>query len=319
MQSGSKGYLGNRPLTTNITDICAVVVTYNPNDSFKTNLVALSRQISNIVIIDNASQSKGLDIVKRAAAACNAHLIINTDNSGIAAALNQGVNYGIDNGFEWIATFDQDSSVTPNYFVDLLNVAKAVETVGKLALVAPYYADETTGLFIRLANKYHKSSDGVEFGIAVPAITSGNLIPVRTFDIVGKFDEALFIDHVDHDFCFRCAAQGLLVVEAKNVRLNHSIGRMVFYKTKFRKKPFASANHSAFRHYFIARNRLIIYQKYFFKHPKWCLYDMKEFCKGLIVIALCEDNKANKLINTARGLMHGLVRRTGRAPIDLAK
>jgi rhamnosyltransferase len=43
----------------------------------------------------------------------------NPTNVEIAAALNQGVRYALDRGYEWVATFDQDS-LAPSHFIQTM-------------------------------------------------------------------------------------------------------------------------------------------------------------------------------------------------------
>jgi rhamnosyltransferase len=306
------------PSSPSFHKVLAIVISYNPDKGFLNRCQLHLAQFDELVIVDNASQAEGRAHVEQASILPRTTVIWNQMNLGIAAALNQGIDFARRAGFNWVGTFDQDSSIGQDFLSGLMKVALSAESVGRVGLVAPYYIDETTGFVTRLAHKYQKNSEGIEFGIAVPTITSGNLVPIQTFSIVGNFDESLFIDCVDYDFCFRCAARGLLVVEAKNVSLNHNGGSITLHKIKARKRPILASNHSAFRRYFIARNRMIIYHKYFFKHPRWCLHDMKVFCMEIIKIIFFEDDKLKKLVNSLRGLMHGLFRRAGRAPIDLA-
>jgi rhamnosyltransferase len=308
------------PVSPAFLKVLAIVISYNPDEGFLHRCQLHLAQFDELLIVDNASQPEGRAYVEQVLSLLPRTTVIwNQTNLGIAAALNQGTAFARRAGFDWVGTFDQDSFITQDYVSGLMKVALAAEHVGRVALLAPYYIDETTGAFTRSAKKYQTTSDEIEFAIVNRTITSGNLIPVKTFDIVGLFDESLFIDLVDFDFCFRCVASGMLVVEAKNVGLIHNSGSVALHKTIVCKRPFITKNYSAFRRYFIARNRMIIYQKYFYKQPVWCLGDMKGFCEELIKIILFEDNKFNKLINSIRGLIHGLIRRTGRAPIDLAK
>ena len=42
-------------------------------------------------------------------------------------------------------------------------------------------------------------------------ITSGSIVRTDVFAVVGAFDDKLFIDAVDTEFCFRCRSKGYLV------------------------------------------------------------------------------------------------------------
>ncbi len=301
-----------------LSNVLAIVISYNPDEGFLRRCQYLLAQFNELLIVDNASQAGARARVEQVGLLPRTNVIWNQTNLGIAAALNQGVVYAKHHGFEWVGTFDQDSTSTEGYVENLLKVAEEAKSIGEVALVAPFYVDEASGTVTRYAKKYVRTKvDGLSFGLAMPTITSGNLIRVNTFNIVGLFDESLFIDLVDYDFCFRCAEKGLIVVEAKDVSLKHNLGRTEQYKILFRTEPASVSNHSAIRRYYSARNRVIIYRKYCLIHARWFLRDLRAFSMEIVKIVFFEDNKSRKLAYTARGLMHGLLGRTGPAPSEL--
>src|SRR5215471_20349493 len=100
--------------------VCAVVVTYNPAPTFVDNALAIATQVGQVVVVDNGSSGGTESQLQRLDTAIGCHLIRNRENLGIAAALNLGVRYGIDGGFEWICTFDQDSQVCDEFVSKML-------------------------------------------------------------------------------------------------------------------------------------------------------------------------------------------------------
>src|SRR5439155_25136726 len=89
-----------------LENVIAVVVTFNPGADLALNLAALRAQLGNVVVIDNGSaDAAGIEMLARAA---GCRFVGNPTNLGIAAALSQGARLAMAEGFDWLATFDQD-------------------------------------------------------------------------------------------------------------------------------------------------------------------------------------------------------------------
>ena len=62
-------------------------------------------------------------------------------------------------------------------------------------------------------------------------ITSGSLINTSIFSEIGGYNEKLFIDEVDHEYCYRIKMLGYSVLQLENILLNHTLGRQHPVKT----------------------------------------------------------------------------------------
>src|ERR1700677_3622158 len=105
-----------------MSTIAAVVVTYHPGAVVLENIRILSRQVGRIIVVDNGSSGASVEVIDALQKISGVQLLRNASNLGIAAALNIGIREALQTDVAWIATFDQDSSVTENYFNDLLHV-----------------------------------------------------------------------------------------------------------------------------------------------------------------------------------------------------
>ncbi len=105
-----------------MSSIAAVVVTYHPSPVVLENLRLLSGQVGRIFVVDNGSTGESVQVVAALEKIPGVQVIRNVSNLGIASALNLGIHHALETGVEWIALFDQDSSVTENYFKGLLEV-----------------------------------------------------------------------------------------------------------------------------------------------------------------------------------------------------
>ena len=111
-----------------LDDICAVIVTYNPDVSvLQKNINSILKQISHCLIVDNGSKEYKLENIDES----SVKIISLKDNKGIAYALNVGLKYCSDNKYKLLLSMDQDTILCENSIVQLLNaVNKGADSVG---------------------------------------------------------------------------------------------------------------------------------------------------------------------------------------------
>jgi rhamnosyltransferase len=286
--------------------VCAVIVTYNPEPQLVDNVSALAAQVGEIVIVDNASGAEGQQIVFEAARCERVTLLGNVGNLGIAAALNIGVRFALERDYPWVATFDQDSTAPDGFIEALLAAWNTCQFKNEVAIVGPQYRDRHTG---RISSYIAGESDDV-FGEVATTMTSGNLVRSDVFAVAGFFDETLFIDCVDHEFCLRLRSRGYRLIESTDAILIHSLGRMTLHAVAGR--VFKVFNHSPLRRYYNARNRVLLYRRYGSAFFGWLCRDLYNFSKEIAGIILFESNAGAKVGAIARGVVHGLLGRTGK-------
>lgn len=287
--------------------ICAVIVSFNPDDSILENVDALSPQVKEVMIVDNATSvplsQKCLQQLKSKE---NVTLVENSENLGIAAALNIGIKYSLNAGYEWIATFDQDSLVPANFVNTMFASYEAYPYKEKVGMIVPVYYDPKTDQVIK-SRKCQEKTVYVEISANM---TSGNLVKTKVFHHVGKFQDNFFIDYVDYEFCLRLRKNGYSIIQSCQSRLHHHLGQMGYYH--FLGIKVISTNHSPIRRYYNARNRIFFYRKYLIFDPVFILRDLFNFVRETIKIVLVEPEKIEKLSKVALGIWHGIIGKTGR-------
>jgi rhamnosyltransferase len=284
--------------------ICAIIVSYNPAPSLVDSIDALLQQVDSVVIVDNASDTACQKTLRQATSKPGVELIRHITNLGIAAALNTGIRYAQQKKYLWIATFDQDSRVTPGYMENMLAAYEDDPDHERIALIAPVYHNEQAAFYYDQTTVTTAAFTEIE-----TAMTSGNLVNLSIFKTVGLFREDFFIDYVDHEFCLRCRNHGLKLIQATGALLEHNLGRLSRH-TFLGKNPVVS-NHSPLRRYYVARNRIVIYTTFFATHPKWVLRDLRNFLSELIKIILIEEDAPRKIRATLIGVSHGIFRKLG--------
>ena len=236
---------------------CAVVVWYNPDYQSVKNILQYNSLCSKVFIIDNSSNDNS-NFAKQIK---NAIYYPNFKNLGIATALNQGCEQGLINNFEWCMTMDQDSSWNKN---DLNEYLKLIEKNSdqKIVSFAPIHSNEIKSVFGDVRNKnLKKTKEDSKFPDKV--MTSGNIINLEIWEKIGKFNSELFIDEVDHEFCYRLKNNGYKICEFQNILMIHTLGNV---KRTFLPRP---CKHSGVRLYYIFRNIFYIkkyYPNYFKKN-----------------------------------------------------
>lgn len=289
--------------------VCAIVVSYNPGGEIIENIHALVDQVDEVVIVDNNSGGEGKTFLGTLAYLPKVSVIFNHQNLGIAAALNTGVKYAQETGFEWVATFDQDSKVTSEMIQTMLHGHDACPNKEKIAGLSPRYQNQSTGQIA--TSKQKKSIEGASpLEEVLVVMTSGNLLKLSIFDVVGYFNESLFIDHVDTEFCLRCAKRGYKILEVHDAILLHSIGFPAQHKILWAVKT--TTNHSSLRRYYTARNSIYIYKKFVFTFPAWVMQDAVKFLKLMVMLVLFETDRKNKLMAIFRGFADGLLGKMGK-------
>lgn len=294
--------------TARAADVLAVVVTFNPEQALASHLAALREQVAHVVVVDNGSTD--LESVRAACNRTGCRLIANGRNVGVAAALNQAVAEAFACGASWLATFDQDSLVPPGAIGTLLALASDHPRRDTVGIVSMSHRDRGTG------KPYHVPSEVIEQGpnwrMLRTTITSGSLVRTEVLRQIGGFESRLFIDFVDHEFCFRMRRHGWSVLEAADVTMSHTLGASRVHS--FLGRDLVLTHHSAQRRYYMTRNQLEVYCRNLFFDPRWALRGLSYLVGHTAVVLLVEEQRAAKLAAVAQGFFDFVTRRFGPRP-----
>ena len=266
--------------------IYAGIVTFNPDiERLKENVCAICIQVPAVIIFDNGS-SNFVDTQEHIAVFNNAILIHSNENIGIAAALNRLMQWGFDNKYDWMLSLDQDSVCDASY-VNKMKQYLDVEPL--LGIVAPVIVDRNVGVVGHNPNK--------EYCHVNTCITSGAFSKIEYWKQIGEYDESMFIDSVDFEYCYRMRKNGYGVIQVKDIHLLHELGNSV--KRRFLFWKIDVTGHSAFRKYYIARNN-VYYPK---KHHLWIRFIRGNYrnLKMIVIVLLYEDNKKEKIRSILSG------------------
>ena len=213
------------------------------------------------MVIDNDSknQNEFLSNIEKIDNPCKFHVIRNSSNKGLATAQNQGAQFVLDNGYEAFCIFDQDSHVEPDYLDIIVKDYNSLVLLNvSIGAIGPCVVDRSSGKSYPIAiydgfllNRYYLK-DG-EIAECSYIISSGSLIGADALKIVGFFLDRLFINYIDIEWCFRCAAHNLKVFTTNNAKITQDVG--VYRKMFFGR---AIPVHNPIRRYYAARNSVIM-------------------------------------------------------------
>jgi rhamnosyltransferase len=188
-------------------------------------------------------------------------------NAGIAHALNVGVQMAFDDGARHVFTFDQDSEIDSTLMTSLLDAYRIHESMGRRRLaLGPHPVNKITGAsYLRRRDRlrvwwHRQRRDSESFLPTAEIITSGLLSNHETWVAAGPYDEALFIDFVDHDWCWRLRRNSGICGVELSVPLAHMVGQGDVPYTLGMKLGAASRLFFLFRNgvYLILRGRMPI-------------------------------------------------------------
>lgn len=276
--------------------VAAIIISYNPDNNLLDSVNLLVNQVEKIIIVDNGSESekkRNINLIKEIDKQ-KIEAIFNEENLGIATALNIGVRKALSQGYNWILTMDQDSKASSNMVEKMLEVYNKIDERERKEILSifPNFVDERI-------QSIEENSNMNSYEYVDADITSGNLLKAEVFDKVGFFDDSLFIDLVDTDFCMRLNEENIKMIKVRDAILYHSLGESQTVKSIFGK--FNTSNHSALRRYYMTRNRFYTWEKYKDLNSFTLNRDKKLFKKEFIKIILGERDKINKIKMVFKG------------------
>lgn len=294
------------------TETAAVIVTYFPDSSLLlSNLKALRNQVSAVVIVDNTPDLIDLSF-------CNAFAVVLTmrKNIGIAAAQNMGIRWAQQHGLDAVLLLDQDSCPSPTLVKELRNALFKLEAsggrpIGVVGSVFINKENDTASYFKQISGigiKRAYCSDGTTIISTDYLIASGSYYRLRTLEVIGGFDETLFIDYVDTEWCFRAAALGFGIYGACTARLQHRLGNKTI--SFWMGRTFQVPVHSPIRYYYMTRNLIQLTRKNYVPNL-WKFLEITRLL-GVITFVLLGSSLRRKIFCMAfKGCWDGFQGREG--------
>lgn len=302
------------PVTALSPCVWAIAVAYQPQEEQLLRLVERVRHdVDRVVVVDNSPETTGWQSVLP-----DGVDVINPGrNIGIAGAHNLGIQRALSQGASHILLLDQDSLPRQNMLTHLLAAEKTLLDQGSpFAAVGPVTVDARDGRtepFIQFKGPFlgkfqcpTPQDPGPVVRVAF-LISSGTLIRREVLEQCGDMATEFFIDCVDFEWAFRCAAQGLASYGVCSAWMEHNLGDSVHELPVLGKRVHF---HSPVRRYYQFRNAILLYRK---PHTpwRWIINDVPRLLFRLAVYLTMQKDRLAQAKLILRGLVDGIRGRSG--------
>lgn len=294
--------------------VCAGVVAHNPIVG-DVNVLVENLLVGStwVVIVDNCSADKSY--LTSLVSHPGVTIICNNDNRGVSGGINQIIEYARRMKADFVAGFDQDTRISPG-LIDTLasNLEKLLESGEPVAAIGPLVIDDYTNHslpFIRFRlplNARYSPETSPECDRLVECdflISSGCLMSMKAIDDIGLMHEALFIDNVDLDWCFRATYKKYKVYGDFGSVIRQQIG------ATYTQIPFTKAvirYHDYNRIYYMTRNRVWLYRQHYVNRA-WVVHDVCRLTCKFLYLFLFKGGRTILLRRSVRGIIDSFAMR----------
>lgn len=268
---------------------CAIVILFNPENTFSKSLQTYSRVFEKVFLIDNSNIisneiSNLTDTVK------NVMYRKMDSNRGISHALNFGFNLAIKEDYDFILTMDQDSIYTEDNIKTMINYINNNDKNNYGIYAANYcriYSNKNNELVY--SNPRYSTN---KVSKVLCAITSGSFVKTKALKKILPLDENYFIANVDVDMGAQMLLAGYSTILVGHSIFYQQVGGMV--KQTAIGKRLRFTNYATTRYYYQVRNTFYLLKKYN-KLYRFKLFAYKQLAKYIFKIFTSEKNKIEKI------------------------
>lgn len=298
--------------------VLAYITIYEDREAAIKCLQAIESQtisVDSVFVVDNSNEQLLTDLDSES-------ILIHhfPSNIGISQGLILALKWGVEENYEFLWTFDQDSTPSTDCLAILLaehqNLTEQNQHVG---IVAPLAFDSRSQSFIGGINfkndKFiHCTHNESEQNYECDApITSGSLIDLYAASLSDLPIADLFIDGVDFDYGLKLKQQGFKNFVVIRARLDHNYGTPIGIKIFNFSWMFQS--YSPLRYYYSCRNTtfLVLYYANKFYKVTAAIHRIKTTILKIAAITLFErNNKPQKIYACLLGTYHGFFNKLDR-------
>lgn len=295
-------------------EVALVIVLYNPNVDDLCHARKMAQANRGIIVDNSAQPSFDSENVEQMLYRWMGR------NCGIAEAQNAALRELLASEaprFTHFVFLDQDSRTSADFPALMVAefeaarkyLANSAGAVSKLAILGPTVINKLTG--DAYTSAFHSVPEGAPHFVASrEVISSGACVCRNALEDVGLNDESLFIDMVDHEWCWRAQSRGWTVGTTQQLLLPHLVGRA----------PLKIGRHTILRaapvrHYYLCRNYLLLRcRDYVPRQWKWAM-GVKRLA-AIVIVPLIQRDGFRALGYIWRGVADGWRRQSGKMPAE---
>lgn len=287
-----------------LNKINAIIILYNPDISLlDENINKIKGDVEKIIIIDNSDFPSFKNNDEKVV------YVANNQNIGIAAAQNIGLEIFLKNNADYAILFDQDSVLEKGIIQKMASIYKA-NLSKRIACLGPVITDSFTGRNVKpLISREKKVAEDVMYVSQI--IASGKMISRQSLLAVGLMNEDLFIDSVDHEWCWRARALDMKIAQTPMLTMTHTVGDA---REKFLGISYIVS--SPIRKYYQFRNSIVLMPRGYVP-LYWKVRTIFSMLFQFIILSSPGHNKCKEYFFYMRkGILDGINKRMGRCQYE---
>ncbi|MEA5582845.1 glycosyltransferase family 2 protein [Nodularia harveyana UHCC-0300] len=246
--------------------IAAYITAYEDTAAVMNCIKAIQSQsvtVEKLLIVDNSKKQPLLDLVNQD----HIYIKFHPENIGIGAGLTWAIAQSIEQEYDFLWAFDQDSIPEKDCLSQLLDIYETLKSshhsIGIIAPTATDYRSKqniSAAIFNQDGFIPYQPVNPEKYYECDAPITSGSLIVLQAAKTIDPPRADLFIDGIDLDYGLRLKHQGFHNFIVTSAIMQHNFGNPV--KIKFFQQERSLQKYSALRHYYICRNHTYLETRY---------------------------------------------------------
>jgi rhamnosyltransferase len=283
----------------------AVIVAYHPLEENLEQWATVVRLFPHTLIIDNSTDGAHRARVAARAEAIGAVYSLPGENIGLARAYNFGAQWARQRGLAWVLLLDQDTVLGADAGAIVADAWRSLERRDEVAIFAMSFVERATQATIHVPSVPRSSGAATARARDVLEVpSSGSFIPLDAYRRLGPFFEALFLDGVDVEYCYRARGAGLRIVQTVGVCGQHVFGSPE--RRRLLGREVTTMNMSVRRWYLAARNVVILTAIYGARDGALTRHNVGRYGRMFLKLLLLERDRLRKVSSVLRGAFDGL-------------
>ncbi|WHP04861.1 MULTISPECIES: rhamnosyltransferase [Acinetobacter] len=293
--------------------IAAITVTYHPDLQLLNQQIAELRDYMWIIFDNNSNYDELAKIEDMIESRPFTYLIKNSENVGLAAAINMAIDFishqNVD--IDFILLLDQDSIPLGNSIELLKKAFCKLEKEGMpVGCVGPQLVDIQTGLQygFHIINRgmwkrYFPENLNLTPLECSSINGSGTFMRLDLFKKIGGLKGDFFIDHIDTEWSFRVINCGYKLFGVPEAVFEHRMGErsLSFWLLGWKFLPYRSP----LRHYYLFRNNISMLW-YGYVPVTWKFWSIIKLIFTILVYIVFDRNRKQQLMSMFKGIKDGM-------------
>ncbi|MGB9953255.1 glycosyltransferase family 2 protein [Haloarcula marismortui] len=299
-----------------------VVVSWNSKDETISCLQSVLGSVEvniEIAVVDNNSTDGTVDLIRSQFP--DVEVIENNSNVGFGHACNQGMNYHLERGVDFLFLLNSDLYVGESTIRDLVNSTTQVEDFGMITPVVHYKNDKDSPIWFKRGHINWATSTSFHESHSVPLVHSisqnslsredqflendyiplcSALIDPNAVKEIGEIPEEYFLYYEDVDYCTQFIENGWKVLTDTEIQVYHDESASSGGRTSPTATYYNTRNHILFLRRFSCKLNIFI-------AIAWSIV----WFTTLLAYRLSKQNlEAGKAL--LEGILDGVLNRTGK-------